>query len=169
MAQLTPIDFSQFKLRVNIRTSIEDAYKAWATPAGLNSWFIGKMVFTDEKGVVRPDDAPVQPGDEYTCAFARSPESILVRGKVLRANGKNLFSFSFSKNCPVTISIYSEHGETIVELIESNVPNEEDVVVRQYVSDSKGWIFYLVNLKSILEGGLDLRNRSTEIKNVING
>jgi hypothetical protein len=169
MAQLTPIDFSQFKLRVNIKASVEDAYKAWATPAGLNSWFIGKMVFTDEKGAIRQDDAPVQVGDEYTCAFAKSPDSILVRGKVLKANGKNLFSFSFSKNCPVTVSIYTEHGDTIVELIESNVPNEDDVVVRQYVSDSKGWIFYLVNLKSILEGGIDLRNRSVEIKNVING
>ena len=169
MAQLPPIDFSQFKLRVNIKTSVEDVYKAWATPAGLNSWFIGKMVFTDEKGVVRPDDAPVQVGDEYACSFAKNPDTVLIRGKVLKANGKNLFSISFSKNCPVTISIYSEHGETIVELLESNVPNEEEVMVRQYVGDSKGWIFYLINLKSVLEGGLDLRNRSVEIKNVITG
>lgn len=167
MAQLAPIDFSQFKLRVNIKTSVENAYKAWATAAGLNSWFLGKMIFTDEKGVVRPDDAAVEVGDEYTCAFAKNPDSILVRGKVLKANGKNLFSFSFSKNCPVTVSIYEEHGETIVELIESNVPNEDDVVVRQFVNDSKGWIFYLINMKSILEGGLDLRNKSMEIKNVI--
>lgn len=167
MAQLAPIDFSQFKLRVNIKTSVEDAYKAWATPAGLNSWFIGKMVFTDEKGGIRPDDEPVQVGDEYTCAFAKNPGSILVRGKVLKANGKDVFSFSFSRNCPVTVSIYTEHDETIVELVESNVPNEDEVVIKQYVSDSKGWIFYLVNLKSILEGGLDLRNQKIEIKNVI--
>lgn len=167
MAQLTPIDFSQFKLRVNIRASVEDAYRAWTTSAGFNSWFLGKMVFTDEKGGVRADDAPVQAGDDYTCAFAKAPDNVLVIGKVLKANGKNLFSFSFSKNCPVTISIYSEHGETIVELIESNVPNEEEVMVRQCVNDSKGWIFYLINLKSVLEGGLDLRNRSVEIKNVI--
>ncbi|HVS98188.1 MAG TPA: SRPBCC domain-containing protein [Puia sp.] len=167
MAKLAPIDFSQFKLRVNIKASIEDAYRAWTTAAGLNSWFIGKMIFTDGNGVVRPDDAPVQAGDDYTCSFATTPENVLIKGKVLKANGRDLFSLSFSKNCPVTISIYSEHGETIVELIESNVPNEEDVVVRQYVSDSKGWIFYLVNLKSVLEGGLDLRNRNVEIKNVI--
>jgi hypothetical protein len=167
MAQQSPIDFSQFKLRVNIKASIEDAYKAWATAAGLNSWFIGKMFFTDEKGVVRADNDLARVGDEYTCSFLRTPDNVLIKGKVLKANDKNLFSFSFSKNCPVTISIYSEHEETIVELIESNVPNEEDVVIRQYVSDSKGWIFYLVNLKSVLEGGLDLRNRNAGIKNVI--
>jgi uncharacterized protein YndB with AHSA1/START domain len=167
MAQLPPIDFSQFKLRVNVKASVEDVYKAWGTTAGLNSWFIGKMVFADEKGVVRPDNALVQAGDEYVCSFVTDPDKVIIKGKVLKANEKNLFSFSFSKNCPVTISIYSEHGETIVELIESNVPNEEEVVVRQYVSDSKGWIFYLVNLKSVLEGGLDLRNRNGEIKNVI--
>ena len=167
MAQLPPIDFSQFKLRVNVKASVEDVYKAWGTTAGLNSWFIGKMVFTDERGVVRPDNALVQAGDEYACSFVTAPDKVIIKGKVLKANEKDVFSFSFSKNCPVTISIYSEHGETIVELIESNVPNEEGVVVRQYVSDSKGWIFYLVNLKSVLEGGLDLRNRNDEIKNVI--
>lgn len=167
MAQPTPIDFSQFKLRINIKASVEDVYRAWATSTGLFSWFIGKMVFTDRHGDVRPDDDLVQEGDEYSCSFLKTPDSVLIKGKILKANGKNLISFSFSKNCPVTVSIYSEHGETIAELIESNVPNEEAVVVRQYVSDSKGWIFYLINLKSVLEGGLDLRNRNADIKNVI--
>src|SRR5579872_6983934 len=167
MAQLPPIDFSQFKLRVNIRTSVEDAYKAWATTAGLNSWFIGKMVFTDENGVVRPADALVKAGDEYTCSFSLTPDKLLIKGKVLKANGKNLFSFSFSKNCPVTISIYSEQNETIVELIESNLPTDEETIRRHYVGDSKGWIFYLTNLKSVLEGGLDLRNKNVDILNVI--
>jgi hypothetical protein len=31
----------------------------------------------------------------------------------------------------------------------------------------KGWIFYMINLKSVLEGGLDMRNRKVELKNVL--
>jgi hypothetical protein len=167
MAHPTPIDFSQFKLRVNIRTNIENAYKAWTTTAGLDSWFLGKVVFTDPNGNIREGDSLAQPDDEYSCHFLSNPDTLAIKGKVLKANGKNLYSFTFSRECPVTISIFTEHDETIVELIESNGQTDEPTVMRQYVSDSKGWIFYLTNLKSVLEGGLDLRNRNAAIKNTI--
>jgi uncharacterized protein YndB with AHSA1/START domain len=167
MGQLSQADFSQFKLRVNIKTSIENAYRAWATPSGFDSWFVGKMVFTDEKGVARSGDSLAQAKDEYTCFLNSHSDTVVVKGKVLKANGKNLFSFTFSKGCPVTISIYTEHNETIVELIESNLPTDEETIKKHYVGDSKGWIFYLTNLKSVLEGGLDLRNKNEAITNVI--
>ena len=167
MAQLTDHDFSQFKLRVNIKTSIENAYHAWTTADGLNAWFLGGLVFSDSNGMQRPGDALAEPNDEYTCYFANKPGVVAMKGKVLRANGKDLYSFTFSKGCPVTITIYAEQGETIVELIESNLPTDEETIKRHYVGDSKGWIFYLTNLKSVLEGGLDLRNRNEDLKNVI--
>jgi hypothetical protein len=31
-----------------------------------------------------------------------------------------------------------------------------------------GWTFYLTNMKSIAEGGIDLRNRDIDFKNVVN-
>ena len=37
-----------------------------------------------------------------------------------------------------------------------------------YVDCSYGWTFFLANLKSVLEGGIDLRNRNVDIKNVVN-
>ena len=95
------------------------------------------------------------------------PDEPIVKGKVLKTNGKDLFSFSFANDIPVTITIYKEHDETIVELIESNLPTDEGSVAKQFVSDSKGWVFYLTNLKSTLEGGLDLRKTNEAIKNVI--
>jgi len=167
MAQLTNNDFSQFKLRVNIKTSIENAYRAWTTSSGVAAWFLGGMVFTDANGVERPVDSPAEPNDEYTCYFTNKPGVVIIKGKVLKANGKDTYSFSFSKGCPVSVTIYSEHNETIVELIESNLPTDEETIRKHYVGDSKGWIFYLTNLKSVLEGGLDLRNRNDDIKNVI--
>jgi hypothetical protein len=160
-------DFSEFKLRVNIKTSIEDAYKAWSTSAGLCSWFLGNCTFTDKQGVQRPADEMAQPGDEYIYYFNCYADKAAFKGKVLKVNGKDLFSFTFSKGCPVTISIYKEQGETIVELFESNLPTDEETIKRHYVGDSKGWIFYLTNLKSVLEGGLDLRNRNQALTNII--
>jgi hypothetical protein len=168
MAQSTQPDFSEFKLRVNIKTTIENAYKALATPAGLESWFLRKAIFADGKGVVRAGDAAIEENDSYTMLFHGYPDSMTVKGKVLKANGKNVFSITFSKDCPVSITVYTEQNETILELFESKLPAADPTSIkRYYCGDSKGWIFYLTNLKSILEGGLDLRNKNEDIKNVI--
>jgi hypothetical protein len=32
----------------------------------------------------------------------------------------------------------------------------------------EGWVFYLANLKSFPEGGIDLRNKNEKLKSVIN-
>jgi hypothetical protein len=37
-----------------------------------------------------------------------------------------------------------------------------------FIECGLGWTFYLANLKSILEGGLDLRNKNPEIQKMIN-
>jgi hypothetical protein len=76
-------------------------------------------------------------------------------------------SFTFSQDLPVTISIYKECEETIVELVESFDPADEEASRKHYLGNMKGWIFFLVNLKSVLEGGLDMRNRKSELKNVL--
>lgn len=159
--------WSEFKLRVNIRTDIQRAYQAIATPAGLESWFLRKAEFKDKNGVARAKEAPLLEGDTYEFYWHGYPDSVVEKGKILGSNGENRFSFTFSHNCPVTVSIYTEFGETIVELVESNLPTDEATRMRHYVGDSKGWIFYLTNLKSILETGYDLRNRKVELTDVI--
>lgn len=166
MAQQFSSNFSEFKLRVNIRSTPGNAYRAWASPAGLESWFL-KLTIRDKDGHVRTGDEMVQEGDEYTLATNTRPDAIILTGKILKANGKDLFSFTFSKGCPVTVSIYREQDETIVQLLESNLPTDEESIRKHFVNDSKGWIFYLTNLKSVLEGGLDLRNKNAAITNVI--
>lgn len=159
--------FSAFKLRVNVNTSIEKAYQAWATRAGIESWFLRKALFTDEAGKQRSGIDPIKENDSYTWLWHGYPDDVAEKGKVLKANGKNLFSFTFSMGCPVTISIYTELDQTIIELVESNLPTDEETIKKHYVGDSRGWIFYLANLKSVLEGGLDLRNKNDKILNVI--
>lgn len=159
--------WSEFKLRVNINASVEKAYQAWASPQGLESWFLRKADFKDPHGQPRSSEALLQEGDSYNWYWHGYPDSITEKGTVLKANGTDAFSFSFSVGCPVKISIYREAKETIIELVESDLPTDESTKMKHFVGDSKGWIFYLANLKSVLEGGLDLRNRKMELTNVI--
>lgn len=159
--------FSAFKLRVNIATSVEKAYAAWATRAGIESWFLRQALFTDQAGKERKANEAILENDTYVWRWHGYPDEVAEKGKVLKSNGRNLFSFTFSMGCPVTISIYTEQDQTIVELTESDLPTDEDTIKKHYVGDSRGWIFYLANLKSVLEGGLDLRNKNEKILNVI--
>lgn len=160
-------DFSQFKLRVNIKASVQAAYNAWATAAGLESWFLRKAIFHDEKGNTRNANSAIQSNDSYAMYWHGYPDEVVKKGKVVKANGKDQFTFTFTENCPVSITISTEENETIVELFESELPTDTTMPGKHFTGDSRGWIFYLANLKSVLEGGLDLRNKNEKIVNVI--
>ena len=176
-------DWSSFRLRVNIDVLPAKVYAAWATRAGLESWFLRRGLATvGEAGgsprgedeptrgagkLPRGDDEPLQKGDRYAWQWHGYPDEVEHSGTVMAANGTNQFAFTFTMGCLVNISIFRECEETIVELMESGLPVDEETLLKRYVEDYKGWIFYLVNLKSVLEGGLDLRNRKQELTNVI--
>ncbi|HEY0680449.1 MAG TPA: SRPBCC domain-containing protein [Chitinophagaceae bacterium] len=159
--------WSEFRLRVNINAPIGTIYNAWSTGDGLTSWFLRKAAFTATGGNSKRGSEAVEQGDQYEWLWHGYPDSIVEKGKILSANGKDKISFTFSLGCPVTISIYPQSDESIVELVESNLPTDEVNMLKHYVGDSKGWIFYLTNLKSVLEGGLDLRNKKLELTDVI--
>jgi hypothetical protein len=88
-------------------------------------------------------------------------------GKILEANGTDYLKFSFAGNCEVSVFIREEEGEAVVELWQENIPTDEPGRVNIQIGCGEGWTFYLANLKSILEGGIDLRNRNERIKRVI--
>ena len=83
-------------------------------------------------------------------------------------NKKDFIQFSFGKagNCSITIK--QEEGETIVELIQDHIPTDEQGMHYWHLGCKTGWTFYLANLKSLCEGGIDLRNRNVHVKNVVN-
>lgn len=161
------VNWSSFSLRVNIDKESQQIYDCWTSQQGLESWFLREAVFTGPGGKQRQKNEPVQKGDTYAWRWHGYPDEVTETGTVLEANGKDRFTFTFSLKCPVTIRIYPEAGEMIVELTESGLPTDDKTRAAHFVGDSRGWIFYLTNLKSVLEGGLDLRNKKMELRNVI--
>ena len=88
--------------------------------------------------------------------------------EILSANGWDLLKFCFSGGCIVTVSIKQEGAETICELVQDMPMEDADEQRHFYIECGKGWGFYMANLKSVLEGGLDLRNKNINLKEVIN-
>jgi len=56
----------------------------------------------------------------------------------------------------------------IVELVQENIPDDDQGRLYYHLVCKTGWTFYLDNLKSLLEGGIDLRNKNANLANVIN-
>ncbi|MEJ0034298.1 MAG: SRPBCC domain-containing protein [Bacteroidota bacterium] len=160
-------NWSEIRLRINIDATIEKIYNAWTSQAGLESWFLREAKAKDQQGSNKKETDSMVKGDTYKWLWHGFPDDTVLTGKVLDSNGKDRFSFSFSMDCPVTISIYKEQGQVICELVERNIPVDAGPIFKHYLSNTTGWTFYLTNLKSVLEGGLDMRNFDENLKNVI--
>ena len=66
------------------------------------------------------------------------------------------------------VKIYREEGETICEIVQDNIPDDEKGKSYYHIGCLTGWSFFLTNMKSILEGGGDLRNKNERLKKMIN-
>ena len=162
-------DWSVFCKRINIKCSKQEAYDAWASQEKLESWFLRSAVFLARgSGEKKAPGDILQQGDRYEWMWHGWSDEVLERGAVLVANGQDLFRFSFGDAGNVTVSIASEDGETIVELKQDEIPVDDSSRVKFHIGCLAGWTFYLANLKSILEGGLDLRNKNMKIASVVN-
>lgn len=161
-------DWSRFVQRVNINADRKKIYRAWSTPAGIEQWFLRKAIFVGDNGKSRGAEQSVQKNDNYEWYWHGWDDSMVEKGTILEANGSDLFKFSFGKAGTVTVTIKTEQNETILELLQKNIPVDDPSKAYFHVGCTKGWVFYLANLKSILEGGIDLRNKNVELKNMVN-
>lgn len=160
-------DWTRFNLRIPVHASLNSIYNAWTSQENLENWFLRRAEFTSANGVLRKASSTIEEGDTYVWMWHGWSDEVAERGKVLSINGKNSLKFSFGKAGIVSVQIKTESGENIVELQQEEIPTDEKSRVNFYVGCSIGWTFYMANLKSILEGGIDLRNKNVDIREVV--
>jgi uncharacterized protein YndB with AHSA1/START domain len=165
---MSSYDWSRFVTRVNVNAPTEKLYWCWATREGMEYWFLRLSEFKNTDGTLRAKNEPVQKDDTYTWRWHGWNDETTEYGSILDCNGMDFIKFSFGKagNCSVTIK--EEEGENIVELVQDNIPTDEQGMHYWHLGCKTGWTFYLANLKSLLEGGIDLRNKNEKLQRVIN-
>ncbi len=164
-------NWKTFTTRVPVMAPVEKLYWCWTTRKGIEYWFLRMGEFKKADGQLREDNEPVQPGDTYRWRWHGWNDDTTEEGKILDCNGRDFIKFSFGKagNCAVTIKQENlPAGQNIVELVQDQIPDDEQGRHYWHLGCKTGWTFYLANLKSLLEGGIDLRNRNEGLKNVIN-
>ena len=160
-------DWSRFTQRISVNAPIQKLYNAFATRYGMQQWFLRLCEYKRE-GDFLADHEFIKEGDTYKWLWYGYPDSTAETGEFLRANDKNELQFIFGKAGTVTVKIHEEDNENVVELTQENIPSDEASKFNFYVGCSTGWVFYLANLKSIMEGGIDLRNKNVKLKTVLN-
>lgn len=161
-------DWSRFVTRINVKAPAEKLYQAWATRYGIEYWFLRLSEYKKPNGEVRDKNELVQNNDTYKWLWYGYPDETVEYGEILDCNGKDYFKFSFGKAGNCVVSIKEEAGETIVQLIQEEIPTNETGMHNWHLGCKTGWTFYLANLKSLYEGGIDLRNRNVELQEMLN-
>ena len=161
-------DWSRFTVRIDVKAPIEKLYRAWATRGGIEYWFLRLGEFKSAGGELRGNDDLVQKGDTYKWLWFGWPDDVVENGEILENNDRDSLKFSFGKAGNCTVTIKTEEDTTIVELVQDNIPVDEHGMQYFHVGCKTGWTFYMANMKSLYEGGIDLRNRNEKLQQMLN-
>jgi len=155
--------WASFKVAGDYNTDIRTLYEAWATTRGLEKWFLRKANFYTVPRRTREPEEFILKEDTYEWYWHGYGDDTFEKGEILEANGTDLVKFTFSGGSIVTVEMSSRNGISLIELTQENIPEESDPSKNLFVQCQVGWTFYMANLKSVFEGGIDLRNKKLEV------
>lgn len=155
--------WDKFEVRVPVKAGMQQLYDAWTIGSGIEQWFLRSAEFFSPEGRKRGKDERVQAGDTYQWRWHGYADDVMESHPVLKMNGKDLLQFRFSGNCLVTVRLSAEKDHVMVTLTQEHIPHDDNPATNLFVGCQIGWSFYLVNLKSIMEGGIDLRSKDVAI------
>ena len=150
----TQYDWSRFDVHMPVAAEPAALYDWWATGQGMERFFAKRFRFTSSGGEARAPGARAEAGDSYWLAFHHPFE---LRGDVLEAVPGDRFAFTFG---PMRVDVAFEPAErgALIRLTQSAIPIDAAGMAESHMNCRSCWIYYLLNLRSALEHGCDLRD-----------
>ncbi len=139
-------DWSQFTQRVAVAAPVDQVFKMWTDPEHLRNWFV-----TDAK-------IELKKGGKYEWKWIAGVKE---KGKVIDFKKPSKITFTFAGSiCEVTVK--KDKRGSLVTLHQHKIPKTEKGKSDIHLNCSCGWTFYLTNLKTYLEYGIDLREANSK-------
>ena len=154
------IHWDSFTKKIHINTSLDKLYWCWATQEGICSWFLQNATYTRNEKQLNPSDF-LNTKDQYLWKWHNWDGKEI--GKIIAANGKNSFCFTFAGDCLVTITLEEKDKMVLLTLTQSNIPLDEKSKLEIFYGCSNGWTFWLTNLKAYLEYGILLNETALDL------
>lgn len=158
------LDWSNFAVNLPINEPKEKIIEFWMNQDNLEKWFLKLAEFITPNGHKREKTENIRVGDTYRWQWFGWPESIEEHGKIIDPKEGEFLRFVFGKAGTVGVSVVTKNNQTILRLIQENIPVDEESRMNFHVGCKTGWTFYMLNLKSVLQGGPDLRNKHSELQ-----
>ena len=152
-------NMDQFTHAIYLNAPLEKVYEYAATPSGIIKWFMGKAKYFYKDKHIRLGNDLVQKGDTFLWNWLE--KDLELKGIVTEAVENKTFQFTFSPLYLVTLKFYTEKGRTKLTLTQE-YQESADKNDFNYINCCTCWVFFLTNLKSVIENGTDLRE--TEVK-----
>ena len=159
-------DWTQFTRKIAIKAAITDIYNAWTKASEIEKWFLRNADSFDGDKKLVSKNQNVRKG--FTYLWSWYLYDIVEGGSFTEANDKDFIQFTFAGNCLVDIKLSSVDDFVIVELTQRDIPTDDESKQNVRLGCDSGWSFFLVNLKSFYENGVDLRNKNNSHKGMIN-
>jgi uncharacterized protein YndB with AHSA1/START domain len=127
----------------------------WATPGGLEKFFIKSAKHFNSDLTAKKSSELASKGDNYHWTWIHDYE---LPGEIIEVTDKPSISFTFG-NMAVKVDVIKSGNKSLVKLHQYNIPDktEEDKAL-SHMNCRSCWVFYLTNLKSVLEKDYDLRD-----------
>jgi len=168
-----PFDWTSFHLGIYVLAKPDDVFDLWSTAKGLNRWFLRTAAFapsdgrpTDRRKVAQlpPFDTLIQRRDEERC---RTKDRYRwewyygggVTGEewIIDSRPPTKIAFGFGDRMEVEVMLRKQGRYCEVDLRQYNIPDTAIGRSNLHLGCRVAWAFFLSNLKSVAEKGLDLR------------
>jgi uncharacterized protein YndB with AHSA1/START domain len=154
-----------FSRKIPIKADMARLYNAWTRADEIESWFLRSSNFLRGDRLL-PKEEAITKGDTYQWAWYAF--DVVEEGSITEANGVDFIQFTFAGDCLVEIQLTQMEDYVLVTLTQKNIPTDDASKRNIRIGCASGWSFFLVNLKSVYEGGLDLRNKDNDLRGMLN-
>jgi uncharacterized protein YndB with AHSA1/START domain len=155
-------DWTQFTVHMHYYAPIEKVFQAWATAAGLESFFLSSALHASPDGSRRALDKPAVRGDRYQWTWLHGPG---IEGEFLACDPGRSVAFTFGEDMRVDVELRVVEDSVEVRLHQTGCAKEDPQRAWQHLNCRSCWVYFMTNLKSVLEHGRDLRDRSHPERN----
>jgi uncharacterized protein YndB with AHSA1/START domain len=147
-------DWSAFTVHSYYRAPLEAVWQAWSTAEGLESFFIADARSEPATGPMRAPGEQVHAGDRYRWRFLHGLELV---GSFREVDPMQRVAFSFG-GMETSVDLQQRGDQVEVRLHQAGCRTDPEGSAGDHLNCRSCWVFFLTNLKSVLEHGTDLRD-----------
>jgi len=157
-------DFRDVRTRVYVNAPMDTVYKAWATVAGLERWLTARARLLSPEGRDLGREGLAEEGGRYSWTFADGTRE---DGSFVEVDNSTLLRFTFGKDVLVKVQLMLTSRGVLVD-VHQHAQRSDAENLALALSHSSRWTFHLVNLRSVLEHGADLRDARPDVEGLVN-